>query len=87
LVVVLETYVKDILTTFKEDKRIVLWDLYNEPGNSGYGDKSFPLLQNVYTWAKTANPSQPLSSGVWAHYLTGLSRFQLENSDVITYNN
>ncbi|KAA6301012.1 MAG: hypothetical protein EZS26_002827 [Candidatus Ordinivivax streblomastigis] len=87
LVVVLETYVKDILTTFKEDKRIVLWDLYNEPGNSGYGDKSFPLLQNVYTWAKTANPSQPLSSGVWAHYLTGLSRFQLENSDVITYHN
>jgi hypothetical protein len=87
LVVVLETYVKDILTTFKADKRIVLWDLYNEPGNSGYGDKSFPLLQNVYTWAKTANPSQPLSSGVWANHLTGFNRFQLENSDVITYHN
>ena len=36
LVDVLEAYVKDILETFKDDKRIVLWDLYNEPGNSGY---------------------------------------------------
>ncbi|KAA6334422.1 hypothetical protein EZS27_017260 [termite gut metagenome] len=87
LVIVLETYVKDILTTFKEDKRIVLWDLYNEPGNSDYGDKSFFLLQNVYTWAKIANPSQPLSSGVWANHLTSFNRFQLENSDVITYHN
>ena len=31
----LEGYVKDILTTFAHDKRILLWDLYNEPGNSG----------------------------------------------------
>ena len=50
---VLENYVKDILTTFKDDKRIVLWDLYNEPGGSGgyrYGERSLPLLQNIFTW-------------------------------------
>ena len=43
---VLENYVKDILTTFKDDKRIVLWDLYNEPGGSGgyrYGERSLPF--------------------------------------------
>jgi endo-1,4-beta-mannosidase len=28
----LERYVKDVLTHFSNDKRIVLWDLYNEPG-------------------------------------------------------
>lgn len=33
LIVTLERYVKDMLTTFKNDKRILLWDLYNEPGN------------------------------------------------------
>ena len=37
---VLEAYVKDVLKTFKEDPRILLWDLYNEPGNSGYQNKS-----------------------------------------------
>ena len=31
------------------------------------------------------NPSQPLSAGVWDMSLTNLNKFQLENSDVITY--
>ena len=85
---VLESYVKDILTTFKDDKRIVLWDLYNEPGGSGgyrYGERSLPLLQKIFTWGRTVNPSQPLSAGVWDMSLTNLNKFQLENSDVITY--
>jgi hypothetical protein len=85
LIVELETYVKDVLTTFKDDKRIVLWDLYNEPGNSGYADKSLPLLQQAFTWGRTINPIQPLSAGVWSYNLPNLNRFQLENSDVITY--
>ena len=29
----LERYVKDILETFGEDERVLMWDLYNEPGN------------------------------------------------------
>ncbi len=44
----LELYVKDVMTAFKNDKRILLWDLYNEPGNSGQFDKSMPLLQKVF---------------------------------------
>ena len=83
----LEVYVKDILTTFKNDKRIALWDLYNEPGNSGYGNKSIPLLKNVFEWAKTVNPSQPLSVGLWNNSLTEINRILIENSDIITYHN
>lgn len=56
LVKVLESYVKDILTTFKDDKRIVLWDLYNEPGNSKNGNKSLPLLKKAFEWGRTINP-------------------------------
>lgn len=86
---VLEMYVKDILTTFKDDKRIVLWDLYNEPGGSNpygmNGEKSLPLLRKVFTWGRTVNPSQPLSAGVWTQQFPNLNKFQLENSDVITY--
>ncbi len=83
----LEKYVKDVLTRFKDDDRIVLWDLYNEPGNSNYGNKSLPLLKNVFTWGREVNPSQPLSAGVWRLDLTDLNKFQLENSDVISYHN
>ena len=87
LLVVLEQYTKDVLKRFASDKRIVLWDLYNEPGNSAYENKSMNLLQKVFTWAREVNPSQPLSSAVWNIKLADLNKFQLENSDVITYHN
>ena len=83
----LEAYVKDVLTSFKNDKRIVLWDLYNEPGNSGYGNRSMPLLEKVFVWGRQVNPSQPLSAGVWDWKLKELSEFQIKNSDVTTYHN
>ncbi|MDD4645782.1 MAG: cellulase family glycosylhydrolase [Bacteroidales bacterium] len=85
--VLLEKYVKDILTTFKKDKRIILWDVYNEPGNGGYGEKSMPLLKNVFRWGREVNPSQPLSAGVWSLELPAFCQYQVANSDVITYHN
>lgn len=87
LLPILESYTKDILETFKDDKRIILWDLYNEPGNSGYKNKSLPLLKEVFAWAREVNLSQPVSSGVWNKDLSDLNKFQLENSDIITYHN
>ncbi|TDQ10999.1 glycoside hydrolase family 2 TIM barrel-domain containing protein [Pedobacter metabolipauper] len=83
----LESYVKDIMTTHKNDKRVIVWDLYNEPGNSKYVDQSLPLLKAVFSWARAVNPSQPITSGVWnwGANFNNLNTFQLENSDVITY--
>lgn len=83
----LEAYVKDVLTTFKNDSRILLWDLYNEPGNSDYGLSSLPLLKNVFAWAWSVRPSQPISAGVWFQKYPELNAFQLNNSDVITFHN
>lgn len=87
VIVTLEKYVKDILTTFKNDKRILLWDVYNEPGNSGYKSKSLFLLSQVFRWGRQINPDQPLSAGVWSKELTELNTYQLANSDIITYHN
>ncbi|CAN5562896.1 cellulase family glycosylhydrolase [soil metagenome] len=87
VITILEKYVKDILTTFKNDKRILLWDVYNEPGNSGYKSRSLPLLTKIFSWGRQINPDQPLSAGVWAKELTELNTYQLANSDVITYHN
>lgn len=83
----LEAYVKDILSTFGKDPRVVLWDLYNEPGNSDYGNRSIPLLELVFKWGREINPAQPLTSGVWSNNLKELNKFQISNSDVISYHN
>ena len=81
----LKAYVTDILVTFKHDNRILLWDLYNEPGNSNKGNKSMPLLSKEFEWAQAVRPDQPLSAGVWDLNLRDLSEFQINHSDVITY--
>jgi hypothetical protein len=83
----LQEYVTDIMHTFRNDKRIAFWDMYNEPGNSGYGNRSMPLLEKAFEWGRIVNPSQPLSCGVWSDNLKELNAFQLKNSDVITYHN
>ena len=85
----MEAYVKDVLTTFKDDDRILLWDLWNEPGNSGHDLSTLPLLKRVFGWAREVNPSQPLTSGIWrwTDDFAPLNAFQLEHSDVISYHN
>ncbi|WP_295798038.1 glycoside hydrolase family 2 TIM barrel-domain containing protein [Mucilaginibacter sp.] len=83
----LQIYVNDILTTFKHDKRILLWDLYNEPGNGDKNKIAATLLAKVFTWAHAIRPDQPVSAGVWNQELKELNQVQVENSDVITYHN
>jgi len=81
----LEKYVKDVLTTFAHDKRILLWDLYNEPGNSDKGDSSLALLSKAFEWAWAVRPDQPVSAGIWRWDFENLNKYQLNNSDVLTY--
>ena len=82
----LEKYVKELLGRFDGDERILLWDLYNEPGNNNQREKSLPLLRAVLDWAQATRPSQPLSVGVWFD-CAPLNEFQLAQSDVITFHN
>jgi hypothetical protein len=81
----LKKYVTDILTSFKHDDRVLAWDLYNEPGNSGKGNKSLPLLKAVFKWAQAVRPDQPITAGLWKWDLDELNKFQMANSDIITY--
>ena len=82
----LEAYVKDVLSYFKDDKRILMWDLYNEPGNSDYENGSVELLQRVFEWAWFVRPSQPLTCAVWNGNEV-INEIILSNSDVITFHN
>ena len=83
----LKQYVTDILTRFKNDDRILMWDLYNEPANSAYGMSSLPLLKKIFEWAWAVKPMQPLTAGVWFMDFPAVNAFHLNNSDVITFHN
>ncbi len=82
----LEKYVKNIIATFGKDERILMWDIYNEPGNSEQNEKSLPLLKKVFEWARETNPTQPLTAGLWFDNKK-LNDFQLAASDIITFHN
>lgn len=81
----IEKYVKDVVGRFGADKRVVVWDLYNEPGNSGMGTKSRPLLEAAFAWARQAKPAQPLTVAAWADFNDPVQRRMMELSDVISF--
>ncbi len=80
----LERYVRDIITQFKDDRRVWVWDLYNEPTNGGLGEASPPLVSAVFGWARQAGPAQPLTVGLWDGN-EPLNALLLELSDIVTF--
>jgi hypothetical protein len=100
----LESYTKEVVGAFANDPRILAWDLWNEPdnGNADSYAKGEPknkneiiigLLPQVFAWARSAHPTQPLTSGLWHGDWTSLAtmpplaRIQIEQSDVISFHN
>jgi hypothetical protein len=100
----LEAYVKGVVGAFAKDDRILGWDLWNEPDNGGGGnysaeeaphkaEKVAELLPQVFAWARSEHPVQPLTSGVWDGNWSDpakespMTKIQLAESDVITFHN
>lgn len=87
----LKHMVQDIIRTFRNDRRVLMWDLYNEPENHQRGIiSSVPLLRATFKWARQVDPSQPLTAPLWSwvgNTITSLPEvtFALENSDIITF--
>ncbi|WP_461479892.1 glycoside hydrolase 5 family protein [Mycobacterium sp. HUMS_1102779] len=98
---VLYDYVTGVLGQFRNDDRVLGWDLWNEPDNPARVYRSVErkdklervadLLPQVFGWARAVDPSQPLTSGVWQGQWSDPGRrsaiagIQLDNSDVITF--
>jgi hypothetical protein len=100
----LRAYVAGVVGAFANDSRVLAWDVWNEPSNTNggaYGKVELKnkqefvrnLLPKVFAWARAANASQPLTSGLWqgdwssAEKLDPIGRIQLEQSDVISFHN
>lgn len=81
----LKHYMQDVLRKFASDKRVWMWDLYNEPGNSGYDTKSLPLLNAAFEWAREVRPSQPLTAGAYGGGADEVDQACQRLSDVITF--
>lgn len=99
----LKAYVQGVIGRFRDDPRVQVWDVFNEPDNPvpQYQDVelknkaylALALLKDTFQWAREVNPLQPLTSGVWIgnwgdeSKLSPMERCQLEGSDVITFHN
>ena len=103
----LEEYVKGIVGHFAKDDRILAWDLWNEPDNDNDGPQGAygrfdpknkaeiiaKLLPQVFAWARSVDPQQPLTSGVWKGdwsseaSMSKVARIQVRESDVISFHN
>ena len=101
----LKAYVVGVVGAFANDQRVLAWDVWNEPDNAyASSHKELPnkvalvaaLLPQVFEWARSVNPSQPLTSGVWEDKAAEWSdptkwspvqRTQLQESDVISFHN
>jgi len=97
----LRGYVTGVLTQFRNDDRVLGWDLWNEPDNPSrhYASVERPdkeqlvadLLPQVFAWARSVDPVQPLTSAVWqgewpdAGSSSAISAIQLDNSDILTF--
>jgi Cellulase (glycosyl hydrolase family 5) len=100
----LESYVKGVMGAFARDSRVLGWDVWNEPDNTNEGSYSekepkdkvdlvAALLPQVYDWARSVHPTQPLTSGVWKDKwsspdkLDKVEKIQVEMSDVLSFHN
>ena len=81
----LRAYMQAVLTRFGQDDRVLLWDLYNEPGNNGQGERSRSLLEAAFGWAREVAPDQPLTAGPWNVFEAPLSQTMFDLSDVISF--
>ena len=96
----LKAYVTGVVSALATDDRILGWDIWNEPDNGG-GDVAADepakvkrvdeLLPKAFAWARSAHPSQPLTSGVWngdwSHpdKESATTKIQLAESDIISF--
>jgi len=74
----LKTYVQSVLLKFKDDPRIIAWDLFNEPDQvdlvtmttGSQSEKNLvaaELVSTVFDWAREVETTQPLTVGLWEY--------------------
>ncbi len=85
-------FVEELVEKYKNDERIIIWDVFNEPGNSKRESMSLPHLKEFIRIIRNIDPIQPITIAVWSNStdfekLKDIEKYGLENSDIISYHN
>ena len=86
-------WVRDVIETHKNDERIVMWDIYNEVGNSKREMVTYPHLKRFFEIAREIDPIQPLTCCTWRcpvdrdKEIPEIERIACDYSDIISYHN
>ena len=62
---IIEEYMKELASRYGQDPRILIWNVWNEAGNSGRLNKSLPLMEAIFSWLREMDVMQPLTADVW----------------------
>lgn len=92
---VCEQYIRDLFARFSKDERIIMWDMWNEPGNSMRFEMSVPYLKRAFELAREYDPIAPLTAGAWNYPkeygvdetvdLPPVQRLAVDLSDIVTF--
>lgn len=81
--------VREIVLKYREDERIICWNVFNEPGITIGVERSLPLIELMFKTVREADPSQPLASDIWywgdPNDLRPNDKLSCELSDVISW--
>lgn len=75
--------VREVISLYAHDSRILIWDLFNEPGNGNRGRVSVPHVRRIFEEARSVGPDQPLTSGKWQGNPS--DELAVELSDIVSY--
>ena len=87
-------FCRELVAKYAHDDRIVMWELWNEPGAGNRKAMSAQVLKDLFALCWEVDPDQPLTANVWgddAWKLIGgkepseIGRLSAELSDVISY--
>ncbi|GAP72274.1 glycoside hydrolase family 5 [Candidatus Symbiothrix dinenymphae] len=84
----LKAYVQGMVKPFRKDKRIIAWDLYNEPYNNFNFEpqgETHPLMEQTFVWVRELKPLQPLTVCAWASFDHPMTKRMLQLSDVVSF--
>ena len=80
--------VRELISLHAHDRRILFWNLMNEPGYNHHGDVAAPILRRFFKIAWEVNPDQPLAADLF-HYLgrkgNEAEKVAAELSDITSY--
>ena len=93
-----DEFIMDFAERYNDDDRIIMWNIFNEAGNSNRGMMSYPFIKHIFEKLRKADVKQPLTADVWGAekdlryeyqtnmtYLAPMEEAMIGLSDIITW--